>query len=108
MIIFALAHGRFAEMVRDCEETGLPKYKLFASLGQCVITADPPQKDRLTLLNMVGGCGWLGVVWWCFKLSALCMGVVWEVVDLDMWIYGVGRCFESTVGVDLQRATFSH
>lgn len=45
---------RFAEMVKDCEETGMPKYKLFASLGQCVITADPPQKDRLTLLNTVG------------------------------------------------------
>jgi hypothetical protein len=44
---------RFAEMVKDCEETGMPKYKLFASLGQCVITADPPQKDRLPLLNAV-------------------------------------------------------
>ena len=33
---------RFAEMVKDCEETGMPKYKLFASLGQCVISADPP------------------------------------------------------------------
>ena len=43
----------FAEMVKDCEETGMPKYKLFASLGQCVVTADPPQKDRLNLLNTV-------------------------------------------------------
>ena len=45
---------RFAEMVKDCEETGMPKYKLFASLGQCVVVADPPQKDRLNLLNTVG------------------------------------------------------
>ena len=45
---------RFAEMVKDCEETGMPKYKLFASLGHCVVTADPPQKDRLSLLNTVG------------------------------------------------------
>ena len=55
---------QFAEMVRDCEETGMPKYKLYASLGQCVISADPPQKDRLNLLNTVGGCGHgVGVTW---------------------------------------------
>ena len=54
---------RFAEMVRDCEETGLPKYKLFASLGQCVVTADPPQKDRLSLLNTVSGRGQDEWVW---------------------------------------------
>ena len=47
---------KFAEMVRDCEETGLPKYKLFASLGHCVVAADPPQKHRLPLLNTVSMC----------------------------------------------------
>ena len=31
----------------------MPKYRLYASLGQCVIVSDPPQKDRLTLLNTV-------------------------------------------------------
>lgn len=78
----------FAEMIKDCEETGLPKvggrwlmypvnhssipslsdpllsdpllscthllqYKLYVSLGNCVVLADPPQKDRLPLLNTV-------------------------------------------------------
>ena len=40
-------------MIRDCEEAGMPKYKLFASLGHCVVASDPPQKDRLPLLNSV-------------------------------------------------------
>lgn len=44
---------RFAEMIKNCEDTGMPKYRLFASLGQCVVVADPPQKERLTLLNSV-------------------------------------------------------
>ena len=44
---------KFAEMIKDCEETGMPKYKLFASLGHCVVSADPPKKDRLSLLNAV-------------------------------------------------------
>jgi len=44
---------QFAEMIKDCEETGLPKYKLYVSLGNCVVLADPPQKDRLPLLNSV-------------------------------------------------------
>jgi hypothetical protein len=43
----------FAEMVKDCEDTGLPKYKLYVSLGNCVVAADPPQKERLQLLNAV-------------------------------------------------------
>ncbi|CAI8033056.1 VPS35 endosomal protein-sorting factor-like [Geodia barretti] len=43
----------FSDMVRDCEEVGLPKYKLYVSLGNCVVAADPPQKERLQLLNSV-------------------------------------------------------
>lgn len=64
----------FADMVKDCEDTGLPKvgmftrcthelfissvvpclqYKLYVSLGNCVVAADPPQKERLQLLNTV-------------------------------------------------------
>jgi hypothetical protein len=43
----------FSDMVRDCEETGLPMYKLYVSLGNCVVAADPPQKERLQLLNSV-------------------------------------------------------
>ena len=44
---------KFAEMIKDCDETGMPKHKLFTSLGHCVVMADPPQKDRLNLLNTV-------------------------------------------------------
>lgn len=61
----------FADMVKDCQDTGLPKvgssvlvlmniyklccpqYKLYVSLGNCVVAADPPQKDKLQLLNTV-------------------------------------------------------
>jgi len=53
LLLLLLLLFRFAEMIRDCEEAGMPKYKLFASLGHCVIAADPPQKDRLPLLNSV-------------------------------------------------------
>ncbi|XP_064405950.1 VPS35 endosomal protein-sorting factor-like [Halichondria panicea] len=43
----------FADMIRDCEEIGMPKYKLYVSLGHCVVSADPPQDDKKTLLNNV-------------------------------------------------------
>lgn len=44
---------QFADMIKDAEETGLPKYKLYVSLGNCVLQADPSEKDRLPLLNKV-------------------------------------------------------
>lgn len=29
------------------------QYKLYVSLGHCVVAEDPPEKDRLQLLNSV-------------------------------------------------------
>ena len=66
----------FAELIKDADETALPKvrstklcmaatrdetsssfppfqYKLYVSLGNCVVMSDPPTKDRLPLLNTV-------------------------------------------------------
>ena len=64
----------FTELIRDCEETAMPKvgwplpqflttpllslslslqYKLYVSLGNCIVQSNPPQKDHLPLLNNV-------------------------------------------------------
>eukprot|EP00731_Ephydatia_muelleri_P028472 Em0020g116a len=49
----ALRAIQFAEMIRDCEETGMPRYKLYVALGNCVIQMDPLPQDRLPLLKTV-------------------------------------------------------
>jgi len=43
----------FTEMIKECEETGLPKYFLYRSLGTCLALASPPESDQLPLLNDV-------------------------------------------------------
>ncbi len=53
VVCVCLCVSRFADLIKNCEEAGMPKYKLFASLGNCVVISDPPQKDRLPLLNSV-------------------------------------------------------
>ncbi|XP_072337992.1 LOW QUALITY PROTEIN: VPS35 endosomal protein-sorting factor-like [Scyliorhinus torazame] len=41
----------FIGMIKDCEESGFPKHLLFQSLGLNLILADPPENDRLQILN---------------------------------------------------------
>ncbi|XP_078097064.1 VPS35 endosomal protein-sorting factor-like isoform X2 [Mustelus asterias] len=41
----------FIGMIKDCEESGFPKHLLFQSLGLNLILSDPPENDRLQILN---------------------------------------------------------
>ncbi|XP_063748975.1 VPS35 endosomal protein-sorting factor-like isoform X2 [Eleginops maclovinus] len=41
----------FIGMIKDCDEAGFPKHLLFGSLGRSVACADPPEPERLTILN---------------------------------------------------------
>ncbi|XP_034049227.1 VPS35 endosomal protein sorting factor-like isoform X1 [Thalassophryne amazonica] len=38
-------------MIKDCDEAGFPKHLLFGSLGRSLACADPPEADRLAILN---------------------------------------------------------
>ncbi|XP_069590255.1 VPS35 endosomal protein-sorting factor-like isoform X1 [Ranitomeya imitator] len=41
----------FIAMIKECDEAGFPKHLLFRSLGLNVALADPPENDRLQILN---------------------------------------------------------
>ncbi|XP_029953545.1 VPS35 endosomal protein sorting factor-like [Salarias fasciatus] len=41
----------FIGMIKDCDESGFPKHLLFGSLGRSLACADPPESERLTILN---------------------------------------------------------
>uniref|UniRef100_A0A8C1A7M8 VPS35 endosomal protein-sorting factor-like n=1 Tax=Cyprinus carpio carpio TaxID=630221 RepID=A0A8C1A7M8_CYPCA len=41
----------FIGMIKDCDEAGFPKHLLFASLGRSLSVADPPESERLSILN---------------------------------------------------------
>ncbi|KAJ4925902.1 hypothetical protein JOQ06_008088, partial [Pogonophryne albipinna] len=41
----------FIGMIKDCDEAGFPKHLLFGSLGRSVACVDPPESERLTILN---------------------------------------------------------
>ncbi|XP_047464640.1 VPS35 endosomal protein-sorting factor-like isoform X2 [Mugil cephalus] len=41
----------FIGMIKDCDESGFPKHLLFGSLGRSLASADPPESERLTILN---------------------------------------------------------
>ncbi|XP_070708223.1 VPS35 endosomal protein-sorting factor-like [Pempheris klunzingeri] len=41
----------FIGMIKDCDEAGFPKHLLFGSLGRSLGCADPPESERLTILN---------------------------------------------------------
>ncbi|KTF93244.1 hypothetical protein cypCar_00005856 [Cyprinus carpio] len=41
----------FIGMIKDCDEAGFPKHLLFASLGRSLSCADPPESERLSILN---------------------------------------------------------
>uniref|UniRef100_A0A665UWG3 VPS35 endosomal protein-sorting factor-like n=1 Tax=Echeneis naucrates TaxID=173247 RepID=A0A665UWG3_ECHNA len=41
----------FIGMIKDCDEAGFPKHLLFGSLGRSLACSDPPESERLTILN---------------------------------------------------------
>ncbi|XP_038125096.1 VPS35 endosomal protein-sorting factor-like isoform X2 [Cyprinodon tularosa] len=41
----------FIGMIKDCDESGFPKHLLYGSLGRSLGCADPPESERLTILN---------------------------------------------------------
>ncbi|KAG2455769.1 CP062 protein, partial [Polypterus senegalus] len=41
----------FIMMIKESDEAGFPKHLLFISLGRSLACADPPENDRLTVLN---------------------------------------------------------
>nr|XP_033818832.1 VPS35 endosomal protein sorting factor-like isoform X4 [Geotrypetes seraphini] len=41
----------FIGMIKECDESGFPKHLLFRSLGINLALADPPENDRLQILN---------------------------------------------------------
>ncbi|KAM9424671.1 VPS35 endosomal protein-sorting factor-like isoform 1-T1 [Pholidichthys leucotaenia] len=41
----------FISMIKECDESGFPKHLLFGSLGRSLACADPPESERLTILN---------------------------------------------------------
>ncbi|XP_043349928.1 VPS35 endosomal protein-sorting factor-like isoform X2 [Dermochelys coriacea] len=41
----------FIGMIKECDESGFPKHLLFRSLGLNLAMADPPECDRLLILN---------------------------------------------------------
>ncbi|XP_022318792.1 VPS35 endosomal protein-sorting factor-like [Crassostrea virginica] len=44
---------QFTDMIRECEETGFPKHYLYRTLGLCLVMADPPEDQLLSVLNEV-------------------------------------------------------
>ncbi|XP_038064522.1 VPS35 endosomal protein-sorting factor-like [Patiria miniata] len=43
----------FTELSKECEEAGFPKHHLYRSLGTNLALANPPQQQRLSVLNEV-------------------------------------------------------
>ncbi|XP_069503258.1 VPS35 endosomal protein-sorting factor-like isoform X2 [Ambystoma mexicanum] len=41
----------YIAMIKECDESGFPKHLLFRSLGLNLAFADPPENDRLQILN---------------------------------------------------------
>ncbi|XP_030629505.1 VPS35 endosomal protein-sorting factor-like [Chanos chanos] len=41
----------FIGMIKDCDEAGFPKHLLFGSLGRSLACADPPENEKLPILN---------------------------------------------------------
>nr|KAG5704115.1 hypothetical protein BaRGS_009645 [Batillaria attramentaria] len=48
----------FTEMIRECEDQGFPKHLLQQSLGRCLVVAETPEDQKLSVLNEV----WKSVV----------------------------------------------
>ncbi|GFO28653.1 upf0505 protein c16orf62-like protein [Plakobranchus ocellatus] len=43
----------FTEMIRECEDTGLPKHTLYRTFGLCLVVANTPEDQKLSVLNEV-------------------------------------------------------
>jgi len=43
-----------ARKIRDMDDVGFPRHLLYCSLGNCVSVSDPPEDEKLILLNEVG------------------------------------------------------
>ncbi|KAK3713118.1 hypothetical protein RRG08_036730 [Elysia crispata] len=43
----------FTEMIRECEDTGLPKHTLYRTFGLCLVVAQTPEDQQLSVLNEV-------------------------------------------------------
>lgn len=41
------------EIMKECDDSGFPKHTLFRTLGLCLVVADPPENQRLQILNEV-------------------------------------------------------
>ncbi|KAG8173555.1 hypothetical protein JTE90_003498, partial [Oedothorax gibbosus] len=41
------------EIMKECDDSGFPKHLLFRTLGLCLVVADPPESERLQILNDV-------------------------------------------------------
>ncbi|XP_054717134.1 VPS35 endosomal protein-sorting factor-like [Uloborus diversus] len=41
------------DIMKECDDSGFPKPLLFRQLGLCLIVADPPENERLQILNEV-------------------------------------------------------
>ncbi|XP_005101203.1 VPS35 endosomal protein sorting factor-like [Aplysia californica] len=48
----------FTELIKSCEDTGLPKHMLYRTLGLCLVVAETPEDQQLSVLNEV----WKAVV----------------------------------------------
>lgn len=43
----------FVDIMKECDEAGFPKHLLFRTLGLCLVVADPPENEKLQVLNDV-------------------------------------------------------
>ncbi|GIY19382.1 VPS35 endosomal protein-sorting factor-like [Caerostris darwini] len=41
------------DIMKECDDLGFPKHLLFRTLGLCLVVADPPENERLQILNDV-------------------------------------------------------
>lgn len=44
---------QFVDMMKECQDSGFPKHLLFRTLGLCLVVANPPENQRLQILNEV-------------------------------------------------------
>jgi hypothetical protein len=71
----------FAQKIRDLDDAGFPRHLLYRSLGVCVAQADPPEDQRLVLLNEV------------WKAVAKLKNATEYIGCVDVWIEFVLKCF---------------
>lgn len=51
---FIAAHAvELSRKIRDMDDVGFPRHLLYCSLGQCIAVSEPPDEEKLILLNEV-------------------------------------------------------